>query len=230
MRIKAFISKILRDITSPFIRWNAYVKNKLRWNGIVRFNRSVWISDSSSFEGANSIGDGSHFSGSMGYGTYLCGQCNVDGNIGRFCSIGYGTRVLRGTHPLQEPFATTSLVFYSLRKQSTVTFADHQAFDELLPPVTIGNDCWIGERVSVLGGRTIGDGAVVLTGAVVTKDVPPYAIVGGVPAKVVKYRYDEETIHWLLKVRWFDRPLDWLMKNSTALCTLEKLKSVLNED
>ncbi len=157
------------------------MKQKLRWNGIVRFDRTVRIGEDSYFEGANSIGDGSYFDGRMGYGSYICGDCKIEGSIGRFTSIGYGVRVLRGTHPFEAPFVTTSPVFFSTRKQAMETFADEQLFDELLPPITIGNDCWVGERVSIVGGCSIGDGAVVLTGAVVTKDVPPYAVVIGVP-------------------------------------------------
>ena len=65
--------------------------------------------------------------------------------------------------------------------------------------VNIGHDCWIGEHVFMVGGVTVNNGAVVLAHAVVTKDVPPYAIVGGIPAKVIGYRYDEETIAFLLK-------------------------------
>jgi acetyltransferase-like isoleucine patch superfamily enzyme len=68
----------------------------------------------------------------------------------------------------------------------------------------IGNDVWIGDKVIVIGGITIGDGAVVGAGAVVTHDVPPYAIVAGVPAKVIKYRFDDEKIRKLLDLKWWD--------------------------
>ena len=74
----------------------------------------------------------------------------------------------------------------------------------------IGNDVWIGEDVKIIGGVTIGDGAIVATGATVTKDVPPYAIVGGVPAKVIRYRFDMPTIDFLLKDKWWDKPVDWI--------------------
>jgi hypothetical protein len=67
----------------------------------------------------------------------------------------------------------------------------------------IGNDVWIGDRVVIMSGVKIGDGAIVAAGAVVTKDVPPYAIVGGVPARVIKYRFDEKTIHRLLDLQWW---------------------------
>ena len=71
--------------------------------------------------------------------------------------------------------------------------------------------------MSIISGVTIHDGAVVLAGAVVTKDVPPYAIVGGVPAKVLRYRYDEETIQKLLKSQWWNQDIKWFEKNWKCL-------------
>jgi len=70
--------------------------------------------------------------------------------------------------------------------------------------IVIGNDVWIGYGVTILSGVTIGDGAIVAANSCVVKDVPPYSIVGGVPAKVIKYRFDDETIGKLLKIRWWD--------------------------
>ena len=81
-------------------------------------------------------------------------------------------------------------------------FAKHE-FDGILRTV-IGNDVWIGKRAIIKAGVKIGDGAVVGAGAVVTKDVPPYAIVAGVPAKIIKYRFDEDTIAQLLKTKWWN--------------------------
>ena len=228
--LKAIVNKVLRDLFNPTKKIICYIRQKRRWHGIVRFDKSCIIGDNSTFEGANSLGHGCHFFGSMGYGSYICNDCKIEGTIGRYTSIAYGVRTICGTHPYKVPFATTSPMFFSLRKQAMETFASAQLFEELLPPPTIGNDCWIGERVSIVGGIEIGDGAVVLTGAVVTKDVPPYAIVGGVPAKVIKYRYDEATIEWLLRVKWWNRPTEWLRKNHQLLCNLEELKTDLNEN
>ncbi|MBR3076019.1 MAG: CatB-related O-acetyltransferase [Bacteroidales bacterium] len=166
----------------------------------------------------------------MGYGTYIGTDCHVEANIGRFTSIGAELRIARGTHPLGAPFVTTSPVFYSLQKQAMYTFAKEQRFEELRPMASIGNDVWIGDRVSITGGLTIGDGAVVLSGAVVTKDVPPYAIVGGVPAKILKYRFDEETIAFLLKSQWWDRPVEWLKSNWVLFSNLDEMKKVFSSE
>jgi hypothetical protein len=70
----------------------------------------------------------------------------------------------------------------------------------------IGNDVWIGGGVIVLQGTTIGDGAVIAAGAVVTRDVAPYAVVAGVPARVLKYRFSPEQVEYLLRLRWWDLP------------------------
>ncbi|MCR5519290.1 MAG: CatB-related O-acetyltransferase [Bacteroidales bacterium] len=228
--MKALICKIGRDLAAPFKNLREYASLKLRFHGILRFNKTVKIGPGSSFEGADSIGDGSKFTGHMGYGSYMMDGCNLTAEIGRFCSIGHQVMSTRGTHPYEAPFATTSPMFYSLRKQAMETFASEQRFEEIVPPTKIGNDCWIGSKVFFVGGIKVGDGAVVLSGAVVTKDVPPYAVVGGVPARIIKYRYDEQTIAWLLRTRWWDLPIDWLRSHSELLCDIEKLRAALDEN
>ena len=220
---------ILTGIRQAARKWSLFLRNKRRFHGIVRFNSSVRIAEGSSFEGSDSIGDGSSFAGRMGYGSYMCEDCHIVGEIGRFTSIAAEVRSAQGIHPTGAPFATTSPMFYSLRKQAMTTFSTEQRFEELRPPVKIGNDCWIGVRVFLAGGVTVGDGAVILSGAVVTKDVPPYAIVGGVPARILRYRYDPETIDFLLQAKWWDKPLDWLRDNSHLLCDIEQLKKALDE-
>lgn len=83
--------------------------------------------------------------------------------------------------------------------------------------VTIGHDVWIGYRSTILSGVTIHDGAVVAAGSVVTKDVPAYAIVGGNPAKLIKYRFSPKVIEKLLKIKWWDWPNEKIEKNVNLL-------------
>lgn len=122
-------------------------------------------------------------------------------------------------------------MFFSTRKQNGHTFAKRQIAEEYRfynkereIAFLIGNDCWIGNDVCFIGGVKVGDGAVVLSRAIVTKDVPPYAIVGGTPAKVIGYRYDEETIKLLQKVQWWNMPVEWLKDHSDLLCDMDKFK------
>lgn len=83
--------------------------------------------------------------------------------------------------------------------------------------IVIGNDVWIGYEAVIMAGVTIGDGAIIGTRAVVTKDVPPYTIVGGVPAKPIRKRFDNETLEELLKIRWWDWPEEKIARNITAI-------------
>jgi acetyltransferase-like isoleucine patch superfamily enzyme len=104
---------------------------------------------------------------------------------------------------------TTHPSFYSTLGQAGMTFARQNAMDENAS-VQLGNDVWIGARSVVLDGVTVGDGAIVAAGAVVTGDVPPYAIVGGVPARIIRYRFEEAVIQELVAWRWWDLPMDQL--------------------
>jgi acetyltransferase-like isoleucine patch superfamily enzyme len=143
--------------------------------------------------------------------TYFAGFNSVmNTRVGKFCSIGANVCIGPGRHPLE--FASTSPVFYSIHKQCGTTFADKSYYNEM-GKVKIGNDVWIGTNAVILDDITIGDGAVIAAGAIVTKDVEPYAIVGGVPAKFIKKRFSEETIEKLLHFQWWNKDSDWLKEN-----------------
>src|SRR5690606_1807411 len=91
----------------------------------------------------------------------------------------------------------------------------------------IGDGCWIGSRAMIMQGVKLGEGAVVATGAVVTKDVPPYAVVGGVPAKIIKYRFSEEDIEKLLSLKLYDLDEKQFLKMREQLQT-DDITSVVN--
>jgi acetyltransferase-like isoleucine patch superfamily enzyme len=121
--------------------------------------------------------------------------------IGKFCSIGPNFLSGWGIHPLNT--ISTSPMFYSRGKQNGVSLTRTNKIKER-KRIVIGNDVFIGANVTVLDGVTIGDGAVIGAGAVVSKDIPPYAIAVGCPIRIIKYRFDEDTIKRLIKLKWWD--------------------------
>lgn len=137
---------------------------------------------------------------------YDCSLLNCD--VGAFCSIASRVSIGGVAHPLH--FVSTSPVFLSHRDSVRAKYSRH----EYLPVVRtyIGNDVWIGEGAYVKAGIRIGHGAVIGMGSVVTKDVPPYAIVAGNPATIIRMRFDEKTINALLAMSWWDKSDDELKR------------------
>ena len=214
------------------------IRCRIRYGNTVIISYSATVSAKTSFEEMSQIHSHSVFHGILGMGSYIGSYSRLSANIGRFTSISNYVVCNSGVHSYQTPFATTSPCFFSLnpkKSQCGSTFATEQLFEEqrqINPKqgiaVEIGNDVWIGEGAFLVGGITISNGAVVLAHAVVTKDVPPYAIVGGVPAKVLRYRYDKETIEFLLKVKWWNNSIDWFKQHWRLLSDIEKLKEHYN--
>jgi acetyltransferase-like isoleucine patch superfamily enzyme len=124
-------------------------------------------------------------------------------DIGAFCSISDHVFVGGAEHPMNR--ISTSPVFQNVRHSGpSKRFAK---FDLPMPKKTIiGNDVWIGHGVTIKQGVVVGNGAVVGSNALVTKDVPPYAVVGGVPAKLIKYRFSKEVIDRLEEIQWWNLP------------------------
>jgi len=146
--------------------------------------------------------------------------------IGKFCSIGPKVLCGLGKHPANT-FVSTHPVFFSTAKQAQITFADKNYYNEF-EKIVIGNDVWVGARAMILDGVKIGDGAIVGAGAVVTKDVPPYAIVGGVPARIIRYRFQEDEIKYLLNLKWWDKDIQWIKNNFKRFHDIKNFKSDLN--
>ena len=144
--------------------------------------------------------------------------------IGKFCAIGPRVECGSGSHPIN--WASISPVFYSDKKQCGTAFTKESHFDEL-EKVEIGSDVWIGANAVIRNGVKIGHGAVVAAAAVVTKDVPPYAIVGGVPARLIRMRFTENIIERLLRSAWWDLPPELLGENAHRFRT-EDIDSFLN--
>lgn len=145
----------------------------------------------------------------------------VNAEIGAFCSIGPNVRIGPGRHPTST-FISTHPAFYSPIAHTAVTFVDRLRFDEKLP-TRIGPDVWIGAHAVIADGVTVGAGAIVAAGAIVTRDVPAYAIVGGVPAKVIRARFEPDQIQRLLALRWWERSDDWLREHGDAMRDIARL-------
>ena len=143
---------------------------------------------------------------------YLGSRCLVaHAEIGKYCSIAPDVVVGLGSHPLA-PFVSTHPAFYLRCEQFGWGLADRD-YRSPYKPTKVGNDVWIGLRAAIRDGVTIGHGAVIGAGAVVIADVPPYAIVAGVPARLIRYRFAPELVRLLLDLRWWDKNEDWLRAN-----------------
>jgi acetyltransferase-like isoleucine patch superfamily enzyme len=149
----------------------------------------------------------------VGYGTSI-NYCQ----IGKYCSIGADVKIGLGKHPISR--VSTSPIFYSNKNSLGIKIVEGSDFKEF-EEVKIGNDVWIGSNAIVMGGITIGDGAIIAAGSVVTKNVKPYAIVGGIPAKVIKYRFEEEEICKLLELKWWNWSFEKIKKNKDKFRDLE---------
>ena len=146
--------------------------------------------------------------------------------IGKFCSIACGAKFLfnGANHTLKSLSTYPFPIFYE--EWSHGIWAD-KSWDNK-GDIKIGNDVWIGYDAIIMAGVTIGDGAIIATRAVVTKDVPPYTIVGGVPAKIIRKRFSDEVIEELLKQKWWDLLNEEILKRIKYIQTgdIEGLKNI----
>ncbi len=187
------IRKLIFKIIEKALNYNRYEqKGKVKVNGLIKGLQNV------KFEGGNLVANNCNFSGqikigknsTLGYNSTIHGKVT----IGKYCQLGPYLSIITTNHPTE---------YLSI-------YVNKQLFNgELLKLKTnkktiIGNDVWVGQNVSVLGGVSIGNGAVIAAGSVVTKDVPKYSIVAGVPAKIIKMRFKDSTIEEIEKLSWWD--------------------------
>lgn len=147
--------------------------------------------------------------------------------IGRFTAVAPGAQIGMAAHPIGQR-VTTHPAFYQHRPDAGYDFVaatDHEEFRT----THVGSDVWIGANVLVRDGVTIGDGAIVGAGAVITHDIPAYAVAVGVPGRVIRYRFDTETIEYLLRLRWWDRSDEWLREHAHLMDDVSRLRDVVGD-
>lgn len=161
----------------------------------------------------------SFYSSTMAKHSFVGYDCDVlCADIGAFTSIANCVVIGGGRHPME--WVGMSPVFYKGRDSVKAKFSEYDR--EPNRRVRIGNDVWIGRSAVVLPGVTIGDGAVVGAGAIVTKDVPAYAIVAGNPARLLRHRFDEATVARLLAIQWWNLEEDVLRRLAVDIRDVEK--------
>ena len=209
-----------------------YTRFKYR-NSSIRFLGMSFIDSKSKLEGHNSIDNNTTLNNSsIGLGTYTGSNVHFTFvKVGLFCSIASNVHNIFGNHP-KDTFVSTHPVFYSIG--FPYTFVKVQKFKDIvyIAPETIveiGNDVWIGDNVTILGNVKIGDGAVIGANSLITKDIEPYSINVGSPTKIIGFRFNQETIEFLLKFKWWDKGYDWIKKNADFFENIEKFKAKIEE-
>lgn len=210
------------------VRDESPTERSRRWHG-----KAVHIMDGAiasldcRFEGDNVLHPGAGLSNvSLGRRTYVAGGALIrDTTIGRYCSIGPHVSIVLGRHKVDRNVSTYP-AFFSLDDRGCMcSFVESTRFEEIRG-VRIGNDVWVGARALIIDGCSIGDGAVIAAGAVVTKDVAPYAVVGGVPARILRMRFPEHLVKKLLALKWWDKDEDWIRQHAAAFDDVEGLLDV----
>lgn len=223
------------------------ISNKLKWifykrlrlmksiSGFTAKWNSSLCPDSIVSEYSRLFGGAKLYKSSIGRFTHIHNSSLALTDVGAFSSIASDSIIGGGgEHPLNQ--VSTHAVFYSENNyiNKEIAFTSSQLFSDSIKPVSIGNDVWVGSNTIIKQGVTIGNGAVIATGSVVVKDVPPYAIVGGVPAKVIRYRHNDELIELLQKSNWWDWPVEKLqvisdMFDEAESLTVEKFQQIIDK-
>lgn len=167
-----------------------------------------------------SIGDYSY----IGYNTNI-----YNAQIGKFCSISKEVCIGLPSHPTR--FISTSPIFVNILNGTRYTWSNKNIHNSVPDKIIIGNDVWIGMKTTLMGGVKIGNGAIIAAHSVVTKDVPGFAIVGGVPAKIIKYRFEPEVIDLIEKSEWWNLPDEELKAKIKAFqseVTNENITELIN--
>lgn len=203
-------------------KMNNYLKPL--FNSLIYRNSKIlfpsFIGNKVIFEGSNFVGRFAHVSETfIGRYSYLGNCCEFSRTkIGSFCSIAKEVKLIIGSHP-SRTWVSTHPLFFSRQSYVGVGFLDDNRFNEFKSTQNgysceIGNDVWIGANVSILQGITIGDGAIIGANSLVTKDIPPYSIAVGCPAKIIRKRFTDKQIETLERVQWWKWDIKKIIKHA----------------
>lgn len=214
------MTKFLKQNLLVYFLKQSYFRLKIGYGKNVKLEHNVQLNNNVTFEGNNVVFKNTKIRSShIGYGTYIAnGSSIARTKIGKYCAIGDNVSISLGLHPSKD-YVSIHPAFFSPNKQAGFTYSNEQLFEEHKyldnGPycVEIGNDVWIGNNVLIFDGIKIGNGAIIGAGAIVTKSVPDYSIVTGIPAKHVRYRFTDEQITRLLTIKWWDKEPSWLAEN-----------------
>lgn len=173
----------------------------------------------------------------VGYGSYISSYSKIfKCRIGKYCSISQKLQIVFGNHPINK-FVSTYPGFYAVNTQSGISYVKQDKFEEYTYSdtekkwyVEIGNDVWIGYDVKIMSGVRIGDGAIVAAGSVVTTDIEPYSIVGGVPAKEIRKRFSNDDIDFLKKLEWWNKESCWLKEYAEDFADIRQLRERIRNE
>jgi acetyltransferase-like isoleucine patch superfamily enzyme len=196
--MKFFIKKSFRYLfLKIFPEFNTFLKFESDIFNIISIDEGNYLNDFVQLDKPYRI-----YYSSIGSYTYICVNSRISHTtIGKFCSIGPNFLCGWGIHPING--ISTSPSFYSSKSYNNFSLSSTDKIEER-KPIIIGNDVFIGANVTILDGVIISDGVIIAAGSVVNMNVPPFAIVGGVPAKILKFRFDADTITELTNLRWWD--------------------------
>ncbi len=224
-------SILYRRLIFPFIRAGLEIKYK----SILK--QGSYLNKGTKLLGRNYVGKDTVLSGvELGFGSSINNNGDLSyTRVGKYTSIGPNVRTILGKHPT-EKIAALHPAFYSPKGQYGFTYVSHvpgkslQLFEEEVwidkeerIRIDIGNDVWIGEGVSILEGVRIGDGAIIGAASLVNKDIEPYGVYAGVPARKLRSRFDKEQREKLLRLRWWDKGEDWIRNNISRFFDVNEL-------
>ncbi|MBN1175961.1 CatB-related O-acetyltransferase [Candidatus Woesearchaeota archaeon] len=228
MKLPLFVSKLVSKVV-------IYFKYRIH-NSKISSNAKIFPFDNVVLGKNVSVGEGAVLSGNLFVGDYthinrncdFSGGRSVDVVLGKFCSVASGTSIINSNH------YTNRITTYGIKEELGLNCKKKDYYEK--GPITIGNDVWIGRDAIILSGVRIGNGAIVAASAVVSKDVDDYEIVGGIPAKHIKYRFSEEVRTLLLSLKWWDWSEKKIRDNSlifdldlTNQDDIKKLRDIVNK-